>query len=774
MERLVRFFERLGSGVMTRTQVRQVLLGVSKGSTNETVLLSQTVNKIRSSDDIVKALDLFRVFLDAPFPAPPELHQHVTPSQRTTCELALISFVGVFSFSIKTIDDAQSPEYILFQEVWPSILKWARYFCCVVCSSSPVAEYPSEPEPSISNIPSGTIFTAIGCLILRAKVPSKHLFRNSVLNDGLLDLIVKVWLRTKDQDPSYASQITFKYPRFHSVWLEHLHDGLTIVYNRGDIVEAREMILRNVGGNVNLLVNRLVRYLKHPSKADQQRAWHFDLAICTIHYMCARIATGNAVKRQAELMDAFLKEDIVRLTLRLLSFVIVDMSRPLPNQLMEEEKQVLLVETSVLVLRCCEWSNDGIHWAMVMLKLGFLRIVASLLAFPTRLEGITIPTLKHMLREDFPAYFCYRFTVVVAIRAARKLTVDGDVKNLQSGLLQDAWMAFEDVLLARTAFNAIYERDFAEEDYRQCFACGKDQRKVILFKCAGCEDALYCSKECQKRSWAELGHRQICKETHDTQANHEAGTKCTTFSFHHILAAFELHRHAPGILKRVRACEGIGDSETPSWKNTFVVLNLKHVSPVLRVYLNDDAPLRDAHVDSVDSERSKQPSLSLHWQAAFEKERQKGLIPFCAYVRRGGEKTSAKLCSVPMSFFMNVEGEVYNPLDTPAPPAPNPTRPLVLYGENKEPLPFILDEIDAVVMDARQNFRHLPQDSDDDKSPSTIYDYVKQLVEGRQRESWTKDIPIRCYYTCQFLSLEKQPGFGAKTMDDNGCSCFRK
>lgn len=434
------------------------------------------MNKIRSSDDIVKAAILFRTFLDVPAPDPEE---HNNPLLRSARELALISLVAISSFSFVTLVDTKSPEYIIYEDMWPNILDWARYFCCVVSNLSPVAEYPSGPQPVQSGLPCMQIFNMLGCLIVRIKNHFHALFKSSILNDGLLDLIVKIWLRTKDQDLCSAPHLGFDYPQFNAVWLVHLHDGLKIVHdgiavhNARGMVEATEMILREAGGDASMVTDRLVRHLKHPAKADKRRAWHFDYVILVIHHLCDGGLTSVQPEgyNQTKFMDVFLKDDIVRLTIRLLSFVIVDISRPRHLQIMKEEgKQLDLIQGSLLLLHGCEQSRNGMHWAMVMLKLGLLRIVASLAAFPMYLRGNSIPALEVMLSKDLPGYFCYRFVVVAAIRAVKEITIDGTDKNLQSGLLQGAWETFEDILLDRAVFNAIYERDYIEEDCRQCFA----------------------------------------------------------------------------------------------------------------------------------------------------------------------------------------------------------------------------------------------------------------------------------------------------------------
>ncbi len=73
-----------------------------------------------------------------------------------------------------------------------------------------------------------------------------------------------------------------------------------------------------------------------------------------------------------------------------------------------------------------------------------------------------------MLDQDIPQYLCHRLVVTAAIRAAKDITEDGSVKKLSSTHVQEAWSNFETILLERTVFNAIYERDFAGRDILQC------------------------------------------------------------------------------------------------------------------------------------------------------------------------------------------------------------------------------------------------------------------------------------------------------------------
>lgn len=51
---------------------------------------------------------------------------------------------------------------------------------------------------------------------------------------------------------------------------------------------------------------------------------------------------------------------------------------------------------------------------------------------------------------------------------------------------------------------------------RRCLVCNKSDIKLL--QCSRCRQRYYCSKECQKVDWKD-GHKEYCKELHDTDAN---------------------------------------------------------------------------------------------------------------------------------------------------------------------------------------------------------------------------------------------------------------
>ncbi|EMD33919.1 hypothetical protein CERSUDRAFT_117450 [Gelatoporia subvermispora B] len=58
----------------------------------------------------------------------------------------------------------------------------------------------------------------------------------------------------------------------------------------------------------------------------------------------------------------------------------------------------------------------------------------------------------------------------------------------------------------------------------QCQHCSKSQTEgVNLLKCAGCGNAVYCSKDCQRAAWP--AHKGTCKSRSQSGSTHDAQTK---------------------------------------------------------------------------------------------------------------------------------------------------------------------------------------------------------------------------------------------------------
>lgn len=399
---------------------------------------------------------------------------------------------------------------------------------------------PFTNSESLNVVLSHHVFVVLNSLVVRIRCHCRVLYESALLNDGLLELIVKVWLRAEDRDSS--SPFVSIHPIYNACWLAHFRDGIGAVDSLGKLDlerldDVRQMILREATGDAGLVAKRLLRQLKNPAKTDEKSMRFLDDALI-VAYCLAVKDRAKVDSEHTEFMDIFLKNGIVPLTMELLSIVVKDIARPRRHRVLAlaEGAYENLIQTSVLILRNCEQSINGMHWAMVMLKLGFVHTITGLVMFPQYLGINCVTALTEILGRDLPRYFCHRFVVVAAINAIKEITIDGLSENLHSSPLKEAWEMFETVLMDRTVFNAVYERDFAEKDVALCFnvspfacsfvirvfaehgnisQCKKSKRQYTLFKCASCKTAVYCSKDCQTIAWKKGGHRKLCKSLQD-------------------------------------------------------------------------------------------------------------------------------------------------------------------------------------------------------------------------------------------------------------------
>lgn len=432
--------------------------------------LSIASNGIHTAD-VAGAVTLFCDILDVPAFDP---EQTLSPSQRSARGLVLLALVSISSIPNHALCDSQSPAFATFQVTWPNILKWLRYFCCVVTAAAPTSTS-SESKSLDSDVPRDTILFVLNSFVLRTARDCKLLYETSIATGGLLDLIVKAWLKTADRDPSGA--FTSNLPTYSTCWLIHLHNGLSIVdtaavFEERDVAmkwldETRRMVLREADGDAGMVAMRLLCLLKYPAKADKDRVRLFDKSLSVISSLFVK----DMMKihgEPTEFMDAFLKNGVVPLAMQLLSFAIEDISLPCEHRLLTMHGYCGVVQISTLLLHKCQQSMNGVHWTAAMLKLGLLRIVTRLLLFPIYLGPHGIKVLQLMLGQNIPNYFCHRAVVTAAINATKEIVIDGMVKKIRSSPLKKAWRRFESVLLDRTVLNAIYERDFAEIEVARC------------------------------------------------------------------------------------------------------------------------------------------------------------------------------------------------------------------------------------------------------------------------------------------------------------------
>ncbi|KLO06524.1 hypothetical protein SCHPADRAFT_687509 [Schizopora paradoxa] len=439
-------------------------------------------------DVLCEAIAAFSTILDAPsfdpeMPLPPLLAQRRP--------LTLTALTSIASMSDSKIDTSEAVAYVVIQHNWPQILNWMKYFCHEVTTAV------SKPDSFDS------VIRMISSVISKVG-HDKVLFERAVLEDSLLNLIIRAWLKSNDS-PSLDTAHRY-------MLLGSLCKALGTLDGERQISDVREMILREAKGDAGVVTKRLTRQLKNPAKGCKEN----HLAVFyTVGIIDCLAIEDRARLSPSAFMDNFLKDDLVVIVTQLLVFFSQDIARPRQRRIIPVDSCSSPVQYCLQVLGCCGRSRNGPHWVAVMMKNGFLRAIAGLVAFPQHMRSGKGSVIDLLLDRDIPQHFCHRFVVLAAIKAIKEVTENGSARNFESSCIKDSWRNFESILLDRTVFNAIYERDFAEGDILQCLYCHKNKRETQLFKCAGCKTTVYCSKECQTASWKTGDHKVQCKLLHD-------------------------------------------------------------------------------------------------------------------------------------------------------------------------------------------------------------------------------------------------------------------
>lgn len=212
--------------------------------------------------------------------------------------------------------------------------------------------------------------------------------------------------------------------------------------------------------------------------------------------------------------------------------------------------------------------------------------------------------------------------------------------------------------------------------------------------------------------------------------------KRTPAGFLRILGAYELHRHAPGAIEQLSKKSDL----CTSFKSGSLIVDLCSVPPIIEARTAERL---------ANSPRKLMIDVAVGRLLDVVRQADGTVLPIiaCGF---GGDRS--QICTpfiLPRSAIKDVEDAICDPSNSTKPPYLTRFPATDTKGQ---PLAFILDEIDTIVMEARKTF-HPPSQNDEfsSKSPKTIYDYVEQKVASRRPEPWTK-----CLHALEYTQeLEK-------------------
>ncbi len=422
-----------------------------KKSLQDVIALSRIIHDI-PLQFAEEAIFMVCACLDGPTFNP---QQPLPSSQDERVKLALFALINITNIHEMVLRSARASGRleVVPTRSWPSIWRWLQYF---FYNDNAFVSAKSPEDKSFTN--SLELVSAV-----LAQIDSEQVTK-AMTDDGLFEMVVKVWLKTKDDADHRKSSIPPRHESSHRTnnIVDQLFHGLAVLKKGDRAKEAHAIILREAAVSkvpLDVISKRLMGLVRNPEKADRSKSRkRINIGLMIIHCLAANDETKGI---SGPFMDEFLKDDIVALTVHLFTFVCCeDMVRPrkyerLPDHFPDDMYEGLILYC-IQILWYSSRSQNGAHWACVMLNHGLLRVIACVASNPQLGERFKLD-LSEIVR-DIALHFCHVSVVTAAIKAVNEIMVDGTIEKLRSSGFKEVWTNFEDTLLERTIYKAMYDR----------------------------------------------------------------------------------------------------------------------------------------------------------------------------------------------------------------------------------------------------------------------------------------------------------------------------
>ncbi|KLO15993.1 hypothetical protein SCHPADRAFT_995485 [Schizopora paradoxa] len=198
-------------------------------------------------------------------------------------------------------------------------------------------------------------------------------------------------------------------------------------------------------------------------------------------------------------------------------------------------------------------SQAGIPWIIEGVRRGYFEVLARFSSAYTSNENakVIVDSTKMLLSRVLPSHLVL-FSVIGAVGSG--LDSSGHLLKALSKsacIVKDEWEIFSSIALERIIQKHIYEKinwaSKSESLRVMCSTCCKADAWNTFKKCAGCQAAFYCSKECQIEDWKKRNHKGECKDMAGYTDSVYVRQRDEKFLLG--LAQQEISRHLPGLRK---------------------------------------------------------------------------------------------------------------------------------------------------------------------------------------------------------------------------------
>ncbi|KAJ7055858.1 hypothetical protein C8F01DRAFT_1157925 [Mycena amicta] len=177
------------------------------------------------------------------------------------------------------------------------------------------------------------------------------------------------------------------------------------------------------------------------------------------------------------------------------------------------------------------------------LRAGLLRTLVEYASTGHHLRGLMLDDARYLLATVIGEH-CVYLSVLRALPVAfAEIAELNPAQHFDRVGLGEEWADCEQFVRERLAVVDVYSTGTLS-CWRACdnTECGFLGDKRGLKRCAGCQDAWFCSRECQKVDW-DNGHRKNCKILRDSLIEYSSNLKPRDRAFHRALLNFDHAAH---------------------------------------------------------------------------------------------------------------------------------------------------------------------------------------------------------------------------------------
>ncbi|KIJ64794.1 hypothetical protein HYDPIDRAFT_187668, partial [Hydnomerulius pinastri MD-312] len=377
--------------------------------------------------------------------------------------------------------------------------------------------------------------TAIVCF-LEAITQIKPIFQVLLSTTGkssALTLMLKLWVLGADAP--------FMHYRSLGIFVAHpLLDLLRKVLN--DLrFDWDKNIISPLGGNVESIVKIAMKYLR--DELSQPTIDARNAGAC--------VSLLSALSDHDPFLFAFLSHGSVSAVTQVLY-----RTTTLPSESDHNWITHTIDESCLYLMIACE-APDGATWVHQTVD---AQLLPTLLAASKWLPRSLASTHKEyflLLSDVIPKYLIY----VTVIRAVRKAITVIDGLRLEDNLdkagdIWKAWCDFKSCVASRLEAKESYDRSTMGVlcSNKECPLGARPSSYKKMSRCAQCNRAQYCSKECQKVHWTKGGHKANCQRWDAPQKGEGASSLSLQDNTYAIRIALEdIKAHATELLRSKKA-----------------------------------------------------------------------------------------------------------------------------------------------------------------------------------------------------------------------------